>query len=385
MMTLIKYELEKLVKNRTFLVTSIVSLVIIAGIFLVGYYYSQLSFAEETNADKGYPEYYSAITKKYTGDFNDKKVEEVLSDYMADYQSHPNVEERPFDVFSWYIASVFFPKEEDMYVKMNDAMENEQKITFNQIDVPTIQEVGFASFDKPLKLGAYNTWGDLFLVTNNMFLLASLFIIFICASVFSNESASKINQLLLSTQYGRGKLTVSKIIVATGVSISVFLVIQLISFLFFNYYYGMSGWDASIQTNFSVMLYDFPMEMNNLQVYLLVIGVQILGLLSVVGITLLISSLTKSPFISLAISLGVFILPYLLGKIYQTGIVAKFFNLFPIKHYQVEEMLTIMENDTFFFFGSFISNVSLTVGVALIIKVAVDFILYFKMKYSQVK
>lgn len=385
MTSLIKYELEKLVKNRTFFVASIVSLVIIAGIFLVGYYYSQLSFAEETNADKGYPEYYSAITNKYTGDFNDKKVEAVLSDYMAGYQSHPDVEERPFDVFSWYIASVFFPKEEDMYVKMNDAMENKQKITFNQIDVPTVEEVGFTSFDKPLKLGAYNTWGDLFLVTNSMFLLASLFIIFICASVFSNESASKINQLLLSTQYGRGKLTVAKIIVATGVSISVFLVIQLISFLFFNYYYGMSGWDASIQTNFSVMLYDFPMEMNNLQVYLLVIGVQMLGLLSVVGITLLISSLTKSPFISLAISLGVFILPYLLGKIYQTGIIAKILNLFPIQHYQVEEMLTKMENNTFFFFSSFISNVLLTIGVVLIIKIVADFILFFKMKYSQMK
>lgn len=380
MMSLIKYELEKLVRNRTFLVTSIVSLVIIAGIFLVGYYYSQLSFAEENNADKGYPEYYSAITNKYTGDFNDQKVEEILSDYMSVYQSH-TVEKRPLDLFSWYIAEVFFPKEEDMYLKMNDAMENEQRITFNQIDVQTIQDVGFASFQNPLKLGAYNTWGDLFLVTNSIFLLASLFIIFICASVFSSEAASKINQLLLSTKYGREKLTLAKIIAATGVAASVFLVIQLISFLFFYYYYGMSGWDASIQTNFSVMLYDFPMEMNNLQVYLLVIGIQLLGLLSVVGITLLISSLTKSPIISLAISLGVFILPYLLGKIYQTGLIAKIINLFPIQHYQVEEMLSLMQTNTFFFFNGFIPNVILTVSIALIIKIAAELIIYLKMKY----
>ncbi|GGP16959.1 ABC transporter permease [Oceanobacillus neutriphilus] len=384
MMSLIKYELEKLVRNRTFLVTSIVSLVIIAGIFLVGYYYSQLSYAEQNNEEIGYPEYYSEITNKYTGDFNDQIVEEVLSDYMVEYQSH-TVEKRPLDLFSWYIASVFFPKEEDMYLKMNDAMENGQEITFHQMDVPTVQEVGFASFDKPLKLGAYNTWGNLFLVTNNMFLLASLFIIFICASVFSNEAASKINQLLLSTKYGRGKLTIAKIIVAAGVSTLIFFVIQLISFLFFNYYYGMSGWDASIQTNFSVMLYDFPLEMNNLQAYLLVIGVQLLGLLSVVGITLLISSMTKSPFISLAVSLGIFFLPYLSGQIYQTGIVAKILNLFPIQHYQVEEMLTKMEDNSFFFFSSFIPNVILTIGVTLIIKIGADLLVYFRMKYSQVK
>lgn len=387
MMTLIKYELEKLAKNRIFFVTSIVSLVIIAGFFLVGYYYSQLSYAEQNNADKGYPEFYLDITNKYSGDFNDRKVEEVLSDYMDGYQSYIDVEKRPFDVFSWYIAEVFFPKGEDIYLKMNDAMENGEKITFDQIqyDVPTVQDVGFASFNNPLKLGSYNTWGDLFLVTNSMFILASLFIIFISSSVFSGEAANNINQLLLSTKYGRGKLTGVKIIVAIGVSVLVFLVIQLISFLFFYYYYGISGWDASIQTNFSVTLYNFPMEMNNLQVYLLVIGVQMIGLLSIVGITLLISSMTKAPFISLAISLGAFFLPYLLGEIYQTGIIAKILNLFPIQHYQVEEMLTIMQTDTFFFFSGFIPNVILAICIALIIKIVADLIIYLQIKYSQIK
>lgn len=387
MMTLIKYELEKLAKNRIFFVTSIVSLVIIAGFFLVGYYYSQLSYAEQNNADKGYPEFYLDITNKYSGDFNDRKVEEVLSDYMNGYQSYIDVEKRPFDVFSWYIAEVFFPKGEDIYLKMNDAMENGEKITFDQIqyDVPTVQDVGFASFNNPLKLGSYNTWGDLFLVTNSMFILASLFIIFISSSVFSGEAANNINQLLLSTKYGRGKLTGVKIIVAIGVSVLVFLVIQLISFLFFYYYYGISGWDASIQTNFSVTLYNFPMEMNNLQVYLLVIGVQMIGLLSIVGITLLISSMTKAPFISLAISLGAFFLPYLLGEIYQTGIIAKILNLFPIQHYQVEEMLTIMQTDTFFFFSGFIPNVILAICIALIIKIVADLIIYLQIKYSQIK
>lgn len=386
-MTLIKYELEKLAKNRIFFVTSIVSLVIIAGFFLVGYYYSQLSYAEQNNADKGYPEFYLDITNKYSGDFNDRKVEEVLSDYMNGYQSYIDVEKRPFDVFSWYIAEVFFPKGEDIYLKMNDAMENGEKITFDQIqyDVPTVQDVGFASFNNPLKLGSYNTWGDLFLVTNSMFILASLFIIFISSSVFSGEAANNINQLLLSTKYGRGKLTGVKIIVAIGVSVLVFLVIQLISFLFFYYYYGISGWDASIQTNFSVTLYNFPMEMNNLQVYLLVIGVQMIGLLSIVGITLLISSMTKAPFISLAISLGAFFLPYLLGEIYQTGIIAKILNLFPIQHYQVEEMLTIMQTDTFFFFSGFIPNVILAICIALIIKIVADLIIYLQIKYSQIK
>ncbi|WP_100329967.1 ABC transporter permease subunit [Bacillus xiapuensis] len=385
MLTLIKFELDKLVRNKTFLITSVISLLAIAGIFLVGYYYSQVSYVEQKNADKGYPEFYSEITNKYAGEFNDQKVEEVLTDYMDRYQSHVDEEKRPFDVFSYYIGDIFFPKEEDVYLKMNEAMESGEKITFDQLDIRSVQEVGFASFDKPLKLGAYNTWGDLFSVTNSIFLLSCLLIIFICSSVFSNDSASNINQLLLSTKHGRGKLTAAKIMAATGISIPIFAAIQLISFLFFYYYHGISGWDASIQTNFSFKLYDFPMEMNNLQVYLLVIGVQMIGVLLIVGMTLLISSMTKSPFISLATSLGAFFLPYLLGKIFQTGTMAKILNLFPIQHYQVEDMLTIMETDFVYFLHAFIPNVILTICFALVIKITADLIIYFRMKYLQVK
>ncbi|PAD34237.1 hypothetical protein [Terribacillus saccharophilus] len=199
MITLIKYELDKLIRNRTFLITSILSLVVIAGIFLVGYYYSQVSYVEQTNADKGYPEFYSDTANEYSGDFDDQKVREILTDYMDDFQSEADEEKRPFDVFSWYIGETFFPKEGDIHLEMNEAMGNGEKITFDQLDIRSIQDVGFASFDKPLKLGTYNTWGDLFLVTSNMFLLASMFIIFICSSVFSSEVSSNINQLLLST------------------------------------------------------------------------------------------------------------------------------------------------------------------------------------------
>lgn len=381
---IMKYELDKIIKNKIFLVASIVSLMVIAGIFLLGYHYSQLTFAEQKNTEKGYPGFYSEVTNEHAGEFDDQKVEEILTDFMDRYQS--NIEsERPLDVFSWGVAGVFFPKEEDIYLKMNNAMEEGEKITFDEIDIPTLEEVGFANFNTPLNIGGYNTWGDFFNVTNSLFMLASLFIIFICSSIFSSEASANINQLLLSTKYGRGKLTIAKIIVAIWVSILIFLVIQLISLIFFYTYHGLSGWDANIQTNFSVMLYNFPIYMNNFQVYLLVIGVQMIGVLSIIGITLLISSMTKSPFISLAISLGIFFVPFLLGKIYQTGIVAKILNLFPIQNYQVEEMLTKMQSNTFFFLDSFIPNIILTIGVALIIKVVANSILYFKMKYSQVK
>ena len=371
---ILKYELKKIMKNKVFLAASIISLVIIAGIFFIGYYSSQLTFAERTNAEIGYPNLHSEIISNHSGEFTDEKIKDVLSDYMERFQS--DVNKQPMDVFSWGIADLFIDKSEDIYLKMGKAMEN---------DVVTIQERGFASFANPLKLGNYNTWGNLFNVTNQLFILASLLIIFICSSIYSSETSSNINQLLLSTKHGRGKLTIAKIIAATGVSFLVFLAIQIISFIFFYFYHGISGWDANIQTNFSVFLYSFPVELNNIQVFFLVIAVQMVGILSIVSVTLFISSITKSPFISLAISLGVFVTPYLLGTIFQSGIIAKILNLFPIQNYQVEKMLTMMQTDTVYFFDSFFLNVILTICVALVIKLIADFTIYYKIKYSQIK
>lgn len=380
---ILKYELEKIIKNKAFLAASIISLVIIAGVFFVSYYSSQLTFAERTNAEIGYPNLHSEIINKHSGEFTDEKVNEVLSDYMERFQS--DVNKQPMDVFSWGIADLFIDQSEDIYLKMGKAMENGEKITIDQIDVATIQERGFASFATPLKLGNYNTWGNLFNVTNQLFILASVLIIFICSSIYSSETSSNINQLLLSTKHGRGKLTIAKIIAATGVSILVFLAIQTISFIFFYFYHGISGWDASIQTNFSVFLYGFPVELNNMQVFFLVITVQMVGILSIVGMTLFVSSITKSPFISLTISLGVFVTPYLLGTIFQSGIIAKMLNLFPIQNYQVEKMLTIMQTNTVYFFDSFFSNVILTICVALVVKLIADVTIYYKIKYLQMK
>lgn len=377
---ILKYELEKIIKNNTFLWASIISLVIIAGIFYVSYYSSQLTYAEQTNANIGSPNLHSEIINIHSGEFTDEKVKEVLSDYMERFQSDTTM-----DVFSWEIADLFVDEKEDIYTDMGKAMENGEKITIDQIDIATIQERGFASFANPLKLGNYNTWGNLFNVTNQFFIFASLLIIFICSSIYSSETSSNINQLLLSTKHGRGKLTIAKIIAATGVSILVFLAIQTISFIFFYLYHGISGWDASIQTNFTVFLYGFPVELNNMQVFFLVIAVQMVGILSIVGMTLFVSSITKSPFISLTISLGVFVTPYLLGTIFQAGIIAKILNLFPIQNYQVEKMLTIMQTNTVYFLDSFFSNVILTICVALVIKLIADLTIYYKIKYSQTK
>src|SRR5690625_5409254 len=97
---------------------------------------------------------------------------------------------------------------------------------------------------------------------NQLFILTIMLTILICSLVFSGDTSRNMNQLLLSTKFGRNKLTISKIIAATLISIFVFIFIQIISLVsFYIYNSGFSGWDVSIQTNFSLKLFGFTVEL----------------------------------------------------------------------------------------------------------------------------
>lgn len=379
MRTIVQYEIDKMIKNKTFIGALIVSLFVLAGILFVGFYYSQLH-----GLNQGEMDLYHKNVEEHTGDFTDQKVREVLADYVDRYQSSGD-DKGTFDLFSWEVADIFFQKGKSIYLEMNDAMEQNEKITIDQINLKTIKEIGFTSFSTPLKFGSYVTWYDLFKVTGHLFILTSMIVILICSLVFSSDTSRNTNQLLLSTKFGRNKLTISKIIGATFISIFIFLFIQFISLgAFYVYNNGFTGWDTSIQTNFSLKLFNFPVEINQLQVFFLAIALHFISLLAIVGITTFVSSITHSPFSSLTISLGLFFLPKALTEIFKKGILYKILNLFPINNYKVEDFLTLMSTEQEFILNSFVQNIVFTLVVLMVIKIVLDGVVYLRMKQYQV-
>ncbi|MEG0260052.1 MAG: ABC transporter permease subunit [Lysinibacillus sp.] len=376
MKSIVQYEIEKIIKNKTFIGAVIVSLFVLAGILFIGFYHSQLQGNNQENMER-----YHKNVKEHTGDFTDQKVRAVLGDYMDSFQGI----NRTSDLFSWEIADTFVPEDENIHDEMNDAMKQHEKITIDQIDLKTIKEIGFTSFATPLKFGSYVTWYDLFKVTGQLFILTSMIVILICSLVFSSDTSRNTNQLLLSTKFGRNKLTISKIIAATLISIVVFLFIQVLSLAaFYIYNNGFTGWDTSIQTNFSLELFNFPVEINQLQVFFLAIALHFISLLAIVGITTFVSSITNSPFSSLAISLGLFFLPAALTELIKRGMLYKVLNLFPINNYRVEDFLTLMNSKHDSILNYFAQNISLAIVVLLAIKIVLDCVVYQRMKQYQV-
>ena len=68
MTSLIKFELGKILRNRTVFGGIVVGCLVLLGIFFVGYHYSQLSMSEASNKKKGFEKSLDVIIdEKYSG------------------------------------------------------------------------------------------------------------------------------------------------------------------------------------------------------------------------------------------------------------------------------------------------------------------------------
>ena len=330
-MQIFKFESEKILKNKSIIGAGLVLLLSLFAIVYIGFFQSQLRGAKNITGVSGREsiERYLDFTNEYQGELTDHKVKKITSDYLK---------------------------------------------------ILSMKNVGYKKMDFPIKIGNFKTWTDLLNVTSIAFIPVSLFVILICSILFANDTSKNIIPLLLSTRYGRTKMIKSKILVGTGMAIASFLIVQLIILIIFYIYYGFSGWDVSVQANLDWKVFDFPLEWNMLQSYMFGVVFQLIGVLFIAGVTMLISSLSSSPFSALAISLGVFVIPQPLTHIFMSGIPNKIMYFFPINTFEIDKVLLWMSRDNIFFFHSFVANVALILIVLLMTKAVLDTSIYVRMK-----
>ena len=121
-MKIIKFEFEKVLKNKIVIGSLVISFIVLLGIFFVGYNYSQFKMSERNNVNKGFPKNTDTIiSQKYAGDFTDKKVQMILSDSMNQFQENEEkgVTDKPFYLFYWQMGDNFFDDDsENIYTEM---------------------------------------------------------------------------------------------------------------------------------------------------------------------------------------------------------------------------------------------------------------------------
>lgn len=235
--------------------------------------------------------------------------------------------------------------------------------------------------DTPLTLGNYVPWTDLYRVLGYIYALLSIITILVSSIVFSDDNSKNINQILLVTKYGRNKMIFAKLIATSIITVSLFIIFQLVNIGVFSTMYDMSGWNSDIQTNLSLGLFDFPLQYNHIQIYFLILVMQLVGIGFVESVTLLISALMHSSMSVLAVSLGVYILPLLLVQMIKTGVGNKILYLFPINNLNVQNILGILYSKDAFFFHSFFINIGFIFIFQLLIRVGMQLYCFIYIKH----
>lgn len=280
---MIKFEMGKIVRKRIVAI----GILLILGLNLivwVGWGTSATTVWDENGRrleGKEAIRFDQAIASEYEGQLTDDLVKEILGRFKHGEKVNWN---------SIYNSiSIFFCDEEGNY------------------NGDTVREV-FPYYEEGPSLGYGYGWTRFI---NNMMLvmicLGCLVVVAVSPS-FSDEYSRGMDALILTSRLGCTKCprakAIASMILTTAASI-VFSVMNLGAYLLV---FGTDGWNASAQLSYSGIFEDINFPVTYLQVYILASVLWTVALLLLNGMVLLISSLCKTPFMALAVSL-LFYLP----------------------------------------------------------------------------
>ncbi|HEK9719861.1 TPA: hypothetical protein SU876_001883 [Streptococcus equi subsp. equi] len=349
MKALLPFELKKLIRTKSVLGMFIVSLLAIFGLFYINFFNGQIS---GSSIDKIHGRDAVEINKRFAEEHTGQLSNELLIRTIKDYTLGGSSKNPVFNVYGYYVTSHFDPKFRDYYFNLK----KEETIDFSKITPKSQTALGSYLPFKELKLGNFAPWNQLFLVINSAYILLLLLSVYFIAPVFSGDTAKNMNPILLTTRYGRDKLTIAKIISSYLISTSVFVTFYAIILAVFVWYFGLSGWDTSVQLNLywinsNVNIMAFPEKMTLLGTFINLVTYQFIGLILITAITILISSKVKSPLTGFALSAASVFVPSFLMDIFQAGIPHKVLSILSVSTASTPNIMLKLAYDGFF--GSF--------------------------------
>ena len=370
MIALVPFELKKLLKKKSVLGAVLAIILVLAGLFYANFFNDgQISGSSAVVIKQ-------KIAEEHTGYLSDDLMDKIVNDYAANM---PYFKQNDlYDMFSWYAIDRFVPNSQDI---LTDTYKSDDVLHYDQISLKSQEELQSHFPLKTLKLGNFAPWHKLFNTLNVAFSLMVVFVIYICCSVFSGDRARKMDSLLLTTKYGRNQLTIAKILSVFGIASLTFALVNSLVLMVFGTYFGWSGWDTSVQMNLEWIstiynILQFPVHMNLLELLIRLILFQFVGLLFIIGVMVLISSLTKSPLATFASSVGMFLAPDFLMNIFRDGLINKILTIFSISTDGTEGLLLKLSNSKGFFFNDFTTNAISVIIVRLFLMLLCCLITY---------
>lgn len=171
----------------------------------------------------------------------------------------------------------------------------------------TLKPIGSA-YHATVTLGYCDGWDQMLSSMGGVLaILMTLLIVVALSPVFSEESACHTDSVIFAARYGKTKLVTAKAVASLEVVIGIYFIFLLLHMALYLGVYGAQGWNVSIQSSlhYAASNYGFTF----LQMFIVSITLNILGIAAMTITTLLCSAKMRTPVTALASSCAVCFLP----------------------------------------------------------------------------
>lgn len=169
--------------------------------------------------------------------------------------------------------------------------------------------------ETPLQYGYFEGW-EVIISCFELLIFPLLAICIILCPVFSGEYQAGTDAVVLSSKYGKTKLTTAKTIASLLFGLLAFTLHIIAAFAIPLAAYGVDGWNLPLQINGTAVPYPFTF----LEGTLINLGVIYLVLIAMIGLTLFLSSKMKTPYFVLIVVIPVLFIPMFLSPNGTAGI-----------------------------------------------------------------
>ena len=320
MKKLIYFELRKIFSKRLSMVT-LIGILLFSALLSFSTYQNKYAFDQNAGEGSGKAavEIDKEIAAKYEGILTDEKVRQMMSDFAPTSDLHGL---NAAYIYQNAMQSAAFSRFSDLNgnwngLSVSDVFGNEE-----------------------IKIGYVDGWLSTSKNMVRVFIVLALAVIIMLAPIFSGEYEG-VDNIILTSKYGKTKCATAKVAAGILTAILTTALVAAFNLLLALIFYGTEGLDCSIlfaPSDYAEGFIPFNITCGTLLKYQILLAFTCT--LSVTGITLLISAISKNQIVAFVASMAIFLFPVLL-PITEANPLFRLIGLLPLYHVQAVSLLSV--------------------------------------------
>lgn len=303
MLSLIRFELEKIFQKRLVIIT-LLGMILFTYIMISSWVapsYSSLIIEENgslvTQKGRNAILLNQEICAKFAGPLTDEKVQQVLEEYQWSQSAIDNSD--------FKVKNIIHYTHNLMYNAFTKQGFTDDEGNYNG----SIITERYGDLAPELTVGYFEGWENTLYALSFIILVWGCVVIILLSPIFSEEYTQGTDALLLTGVTGKTKCSSAKLIASFIVALTGTLLLLFSATLALLLYHGTAGFDASVQiTHFGFLAFT-PYVLSWGSAYGFACLLWICSIIALSAVTLLISAVAKTSFSALVLSFAVYVIP----------------------------------------------------------------------------